>query len=134
MTDSNITPNLEDAPHGPEGVALHGPNVQAYTVIAGALGIFTVVSFVVNAMVQYYGLPVVAGFLIILGVAVVKATLVTMYFMHVKYDWALLYFLLIPAFILATMMMLVLLPDIVFAWHSDLPVVPAEVSSPAPKH
>jgi hypothetical protein len=32
-------------------------------------------------------------------------------------DWRRLYYLLIPAFILGTMMMIVLMPDIVLAWH-----------------
>ena len=37
--------------------------------------------------------------------------------MHLKYDWGKLYFLIVPAFILGAMMMIVLLPDIVLAWH-----------------
>jgi cytochrome c oxidase subunit 4 len=52
-------------------------------------------------------------------VAVVKATLVGMFFMHLKYEWAKLYFMIIPVFILGTMMMIVLMPDIVVAWHID---------------
>ena len=56
---------------------------------------------------------------LILVVAVVKATLVTMYFMHVKFDWSKLYFLIIPVVILAIMMMVVLLPDTVVAWHHE---------------
>jgi hypothetical protein len=36
--------------------------------------------------------------------------------MHLKWDWGRLYFLIIPVFILGAMMMMVLLPDLVFAW------------------
>jgi caa(3)-type oxidase subunit IV len=120
--------------HSPQGHALHGPNSRVYMVIAVALAVFTAVSFVVNLLVQFAGLAVLAGFLIILGVAICKALLVTMYFMHVKYDWSLLYFLLLPAFVLATMMMIVLLPDLVFAWQNDSFLHPPEVTPISSSH
>jgi cytochrome c oxidase subunit 4 len=94
----------------------HGPNLQVYLVIGLALSIFTIVSFVVNAMVRGNSLPAQSGFLIILGVAIVKSSLVGLYFMHLKLDWPKLYFMIIPAFILGAMMGLVLLPDMVLAW------------------
>jgi caa(3)-type oxidase subunit IV len=122
MTDTTATQFRENAPHGPSGTAVHGPSLRAYLVVAVALAIFTAVSFIVNQLEQMVGLSVMLGFLIILLVAICKATLVTMYFMHVKYDWKLLYFMLIPAFILATMMMCVLMPDIVNAWHNIEPI------------
>ena len=53
---------------------------------------------------------------LILGVAVVKALLVATYFMHLKWDWGRLYFLIIPAFVLAPMALFALLPDIVLYW------------------
>jgi caa(3)-type oxidase subunit IV len=96
--------------------AHHGPKLQSYLVIGIALSIFTVVSFVVNSMVKKDMLETHTGFFIILAVAVVKAFLVGMYFMHLKYDWPKLYFMIIPAFILGAMMGLVLLPDMVLAW------------------
>ena len=95
----------------------HGPTYQIYMIIAVALAIFTAVSFVVNGQVHNKVLTPFNGFVIILGVAIIKATLVALIFMHLKYDWSKLYFLIIPAFILGTMMMFVLLPDIVFAWQ-----------------
>ena len=104
---------MSDTPHHETH---HGPNLQAYLVIGLALSIFTIVSFVVNALVRGNSLPTQAGFLIILGVAIVKASLVGLYFMHLKIDWPKLYFMIIPAFILGAMMGLVLLPDIVLAW------------------
>jgi cytochrome c oxidase subunit 4 len=92
---------------------------KLYMAVAVALSGFTVASFVVNYFVREHGLPVVLGFMLILGVAVAKATLVGLYFMHLKYDWSRLYFMIVPAFIIATMMMIVLSPDIVLAWHRD---------------
>jgi cytochrome c oxidase subunit 4 len=94
----------------------HGPNVKLYLVIGSALAVFTVVSFVVNALVQGKTLTPQVGFVIILGVAVVKAVLVAMFFMHLKYDWGRVYFMVVPVLILGTMFMIVLLPDIVFGW------------------
>jgi len=90
----------------------HGPNVQAYLVVFGALSVFTGLSFAFYEM-----FPRNVSFALILLVAVVKATLVGLYFMHLKLDWPKLYFMIIPAFILATMMMIVLMPDIVVGWH-----------------
>jgi cytochrome c oxidase subunit IV len=94
----------------------HGPDVKAYLVIFGALSIFTALSFVFNKMARSQTITHEMSFVLILGVAVIKATLVGMYFMHAKYDWGRIYFLIIPAFVLATMMMIVLMPDIVLGW------------------
>jgi len=95
----------------------HGPNVQAYLVVFGALSVFTAVSFVINELVRGGTLTSIVGMLIILGVAVVKAVLVATYFMHLKYDWWKLFFIIVPCCILAAMLVVVLLPDMVLAWH-----------------
>jgi cytochrome c oxidase subunit 4 len=84
--------------------------------IAVALSVFTAASFLVNSMVRGGSMTPHMGFALILGVAICKATLVGAFFMHLKYEWAKLYFLIVPAFILGLMMMLVLLPDAVLAW------------------
>jgi cytochrome c oxidase subunit 4 len=107
--------------HGEE----HGELFRAYMVVAAALGGFTLSSFVVNRLVTSGHLSTLMGFALILGVAVVKATLVGLYFMHLKWDWGRLFFMIVPAFILGTMMMLVLLPDVVFDWKNDVPEPPA---------
>jgi cytochrome c oxidase subunit 4 len=101
--------------HGSESHA--GPTLQLYLVVAAALAVFTAVSFGVNSLVRGGTLSDNMGFTIILGVAVCKALLVGAFFMHLKFEWGKLYFLIIPAFILGLMMMLVLLPDAVIAWH-----------------
>ena len=103
----------------------HGELFRAYMVVAAALGGFTISSFVVNYLVRQGSLSTFMGFALILGVAVVKATLVGLYFMHLKWDWGKLFFMIIPAFILGAMMMMVLLPDTVFAWKGDVPEPPA---------
>src|SRR3974377_2467064 len=94
----------------------HGPTLQIYLVIFGALSVFTLVSFVVNAIL---GIGSPTGMAIIMGVAVCKATLVGMFFMHLKYEWMKLYFLIVPVFILAVMMMIALWPDGVAGWHLE---------------
>ena len=119
MTDSSL--------HPPEEHAHHGPTFRLYVVIALALAVFTIVSFIANQLVLQGNITVYAAFVVILGVAIVKATLVGMYYMHLKYEWGKLYFMIIPAFILAAMMMVVLMPDIVVAWHHE-----PETSLPAP--
>jgi cytochrome c oxidase subunit IV len=78
-----------------------------------ALSMFTAISFLVN----YFVGRNMTGLAIILGVAVVKAILVGLYFMHLVVDWFKLYYLIFPTFILAAMFITVLLPDIVLAWH-----------------
>ena len=98
----------------------HGHLFQAYMVVAAALGGFTLSSFIVNYLVRTGHLSTMMGFTLILGVAVVKAALVGLYFMHLKWDWGRLFFMIVPAFILGAMMMLVLLPDTVFGWKHDV--------------
>jgi caa(3)-type oxidase subunit IV len=93
--------------------AEHGPNFQAYLYVFYALCVLTAVSFLANAILGQGQ----ASMWIILAVAVVKATLVAMIFMHLKFDWPKLYCIVIPVCVMAVMMMIVLLPDIVLGWH-----------------
>ncbi len=41
--------------------------------------------------------------------------------MHLIVDWGKLYYFIFPTFILGTMFMIVLLPDIVLTWHDTHP-------------
>jgi len=96
------------------------PNIMNYIVIGVALAVFTAVSFVVNYFVVVQEvLHPNTGFAIIMGVAVVKAMLVAIYFMHLNFDWKKVGFMIVPAFILGAMMMFVLMPDIVLAWWAQ---------------
>jgi caa(3)-type oxidase subunit IV len=95
----------------------HVTSTKPYLVVFAALCIFTLISFVVNHQVTSGNLSSTTGFLLILGVAVIKALLVATYFMHLILDWNRLYFVIIPVCIMATMLVVVLLPDIVLAWR-----------------
>jgi caa(3)-type oxidase subunit IV len=97
--------------------AHHGPGLVLYLVIFAALSIFTVVSFAVNDAVRSDMLSATAGFVLILGVAVCKALLVATVFMHLKYDWGRVYFMIVPALVLGALLCIVLMPDVVLAWH-----------------
>ncbi len=96
-----------------------GPSLPLYLTIAAALSIFTASSFAANwaAAPEHHLITKTTSFIIILGVAICKALLVGAFFMHLKFEWGKLYFMIVPAFILGVMMMLVLLPDAVLAWH-----------------
>jgi cytochrome c oxidase subunit 4 len=89
--------------------------------IGVVLAIFTALSFVFNSLARAGTITAHQSFVLILGVAVCKAVLVGMFFMHLKFDWGRVYFIIVPIFILAVMMALVFLPDIVIAWqpHAD---------------
>jgi cytochrome c oxidase subunit 4 len=116
--------------------AHHAAEFRAYMVVFAALSVFTVVSFVVNAWVQgdREGRALI-GFVIILSVAVVKTCLVGLYFMHLKYDWGKVFFMIVPCFILAMMLVVVLLPDQVLWWKHDDPWDMHPVATPvAPEH
>ena len=106
MADTHHT----DGGHG-------GSGVTPYLVIFGALSVFTVLSFVGNYLVRNDIIRPHTGFALILGVAICKAVLVAMFFMHLRFDWSRVYFMIVPVMILGTMMVIVLLPDIVLAWH-----------------
>lgn len=117
------------ASHDTHSDTHHGPNVKAYFIVFGALSIFTAFSFFANSLAHDQHISHGTSFAIILGVATIKAALVGMIFMHLKWDWGKLFFMIIPAFIIATMFIIVLLPDIVLAWHTVSPLAPA-----APPH
>lgn len=104
MDDTHATTN-----HG-------GTGAMPYLVIFGALVIFTAVSFIVNGAVRGGSVAAPTGFTIILAVAVCKALLVAIFFMHLKFDWKRVYFMIVPVLILGTMMLIVFLPDMVLAW------------------
>ena len=108
MTESHTTETAHD-----------GHGLKPYLVVFGALVIFTALSFVFNSMVRAGSISAETGFTLILAVAVCKAVLVGTYFMHLLLDWKRLYFVIIPVMIMGAMMIIVLLPDIVLAWHHN---------------
>ena len=67
--------------------AHHGPDsTSPYIKVFVLLCIFTAISFVVNYFTRNHTLSTTTGFVLILGVAIVKALLVICIFMHVKWD------------------------------------------------
>ena len=88
------------------------PAFATYIKVFLALCVCTALSFVINFLLGQNG----GSMMLIMLVAIVKAVLVAAIFMHLKFDWNKLYFLVFPVLILAVMMIIVLLPDIVLAW------------------
>ena len=84
---------------------------KLYLTIAGSLAILTIVSYVADLI----GLSGAVLILVILGVAVVKASLVALFFMHLSIDWKKVRVLIIPAVVLAAVLIFALLPDMVFS-------------------
>ena len=101
---------MSDLQHA-DAHAGHGPTLVSYLVVGLALSVFTIVSFVVNGLVKSEKLAIHAGFAIILGVAIVKATLVGAYFMHLKFERFSLFLTLFPMLILCILLMFISMPD-----------------------
>lgn len=78
-----------------------------YKVFFGLL-LFTIVTFFVSKAIENKFATVVS----VLLIATVKATLVGMFFMHLKFEGKWKYVMLVPTCILAIVMICALLPDI----------------------
>jgi heme/copper-type cytochrome/quinol oxidase subunit 4 len=117
---------MTETGHATTHDASHDMRVKAYFTVFIALSIFTVVSFIANYAVYHNWIGVHTSFAIIIGVAIIKAFLVGLIFMHLNFDWGRVYFIIVPIFILGVMMMMVLMPDIVIAWQPNQePLEPA---------
>lgn len=95
----------------------HGDIFKLYLMVFGALTVATAVSFGAYELVSNETTRLV----IIMIVSVIKATLVAYIFMHLKFDWGKVFAIMIPVVVMAIMMIIVLLPDIVLAWHEKAP-------------
>jgi caa(3)-type oxidase subunit IV len=98
----------------------HGPDLKAYLWIFGGLTILTLITFLAYMLlVKTSSAPKrELAVTIIMIVAVCKAALVAVYYMHLILDWKKVYILIVPALILGPMLVVVLLPDIVLAWKT----------------
>jgi cytochrome c oxidase subunit 4 len=113
----------------------HGEvKTKIYLAIFGALTGFTLISFVANFAANNHWISHFTSFTIILSVAMVKATLVAMYFMHLVFDWGKVFIMIVPALVLGPMLMVVLLPDIVLSHLELVPPPPAKVEAEKPAH
>ena|SRR5579884_3591038 len=108
---------MTETGHATTDDAAHDMRVKAYFTVFIALSVFTAVSFLANEAVRQNWIGTQTSFTIIILVAVIKAVLVGLIFMHLKYDWGKVYFIIVPIFILGVMMAMVFLPDIVIAWQ-----------------
>lgn len=117
---------MTETGHATTHDASHDMRTKAYSTVFIALSIFTAVSFLANHAVSRGWIGVHTSFAIIIGVAIVKAFLVGLIFMHLNFDWGKVYFIVVPIFILGVTMILVLMPDMVFVWQpSQEPLEPA---------
>ena len=99
MTDTHS----EEHPHPP------------YMLIFVVLSVLTLVSFMTVSDFWRSNMGEGSGPILVMVVGVVKATLVAMFFMHLKYDWFKLYFMIVPTLIMGTILMCALLPDMTFS-------------------
>ena len=119
---------MTETGHATTHDASHDMRVKAYFTVFIALSVFTLVSFLANEAVRHQWIGSFTSFAIILGVAIIKAFLVGLIFMHLNFDWGKVYFIIVPIFILGVMMMLVLMPDIVIAWQPSQDALEPPVS------
>jgi caa(3)-type oxidase subunit IV len=81
--------------------------------VFGALIVLTTVSFI-TVWEGYWPFGQQAGHTVVMIVAVCKAVLVAMFFMHLKWDWFKLYFMIVPPLIMGALMICALMPDLTF--------------------
>ncbi len=118
MIDPHAAPDAGVEAHAHEGHI----SDKTFMKIFGILLVCTAISFGVNQLIGPE--KAVANFVIILGVAVLKASLVVLFFMHLKIDWRKVFVFIMPTMILATLVLIVLWPDIVLAWTKYYPYPP----------
>jgi caa(3)-type oxidase subunit IV len=96
--------------HTPHDTSHGHSHDSAYMKVFMALAVFTVISFTVSETFSSKAVTI----LMILGIATVKALLVATIFMHLKFDWKKIYIVIVPALVLAVVLVFLLTPDIVF--------------------
>jgi cytochrome c oxidase subunit 4 len=87
----------------------HAEGHAAYLKVFVVLLIFTILEYLYATYMPVGFVMLVLG---LMSMAVFKATLVAIYFMHLKFEGRWVYFLLIPAGFLATVFICALYPDI----------------------
>jgi cytochrome c oxidase subunit 4 len=111
-----------------EQAEAHAPYLQVWI----ALLILTVAEYIWARWLAGTTLLLIAG---LLTMAAIKAGLVGLYFMHVKFEGKWVYALIVPAFFMAAVVVLGLVPDIAFhprsADAAAAVVAPGDDGSPA---
>jgi cytochrome c oxidase subunit IV len=113
MAETNLTHDQE----------MHVESHAPYLKVFFALLIFTIMEYF------YAMLPISFPALVVglLAMAITKATLVGWYFMHLKFEGRWVYFMIVPAGVLATIFVLALYPDIGMQPVSEVPPSEEEV-------
>ncbi|HAB12067.1 MAG TPA: oxidase, partial [Planctomycetaceae bacterium] len=108
-------------------MADHKSHDKIYLLVFGALLVFTALSFGADVLPvkeagsesEGWSTPVIA--VIVLAIAVAKATCVMLFFMHLKWERGWKYVLLAPTTILAIGFPISLMPDIGFHYYHQVP-------------
>ncbi|MCS7014818.1 MAG: cytochrome C oxidase subunit IV family protein [Gemmatales bacterium] len=93
-----------------------------YLAVFGALVVLTAIS-----VTSEYLIGQAAGHVVNVLVAVCKAVLVAMFFMHLKYDWFKVYFMVVPTLIVGIVLVLTLMPDATFSQYRNVLDVPPPI-------
>ncbi len=91
-------------------IEAHAPYLKVW----GALLVFTVLEYLYAKAVDTQYIPVGFAMLVLglMALATIKAGLVGYYFMHLKFEGKWVYFMIVPAGILAAILIIALFPDI----------------------
>ncbi len=95
----------------------HGTEAHApYLTVWAGLAVLTAVEYYYASIFKNVFLILLIGLLIL---AIVKAAMVGWYFMHLKFEGKWVYGLIVPAFVLATILVLALMPDMTLKENAD---------------
>lgn len=122
------------------GHAAHAPHGSPalYLTVFGLLCVLTGASFCTYTDWWRHNVPQLAGWYFMLAVAVCKALLVAMFFMHLRWEASWKYVLTIPTLFMAVFLMVALIPDIGMRYrnydrdrilHAAVPAVPGPVAA-----
>jgi cytochrome c oxidase subunit 4 len=107
---------VETSPHNPTLAEIdhahgadHSGHVKTYWKVFFSLLVFTLIEYFYAHWYKDWFLVLVLG---LMTWAVIKATLVGLYFMHLKYEGKWVFGMLVPAGILATIFVFALIPDV----------------------
>jgi cytochrome c oxidase subunit IV len=106
MTDTNLTHDQEMR------VESHAPYIKVFLTLA----VFTAIEYFYARVFKDTFTTLVLG---LMFSALIKASLVGWYFMHLKFEGKWVYYMLVPAGLLAAVLVFALMPDIAMQPSSD---------------
>jgi cytochrome c oxidase subunit 4 len=125
MPESTRNPSLAEIAHA-HGED-HSGHVRIYRQVFIALAVFTALEYGYAHLLKSWFAVLVLG---LLTLAAIKAVLVGLYFMHLRYEGKWVYLILLPAAFLAVVLVTGLIPDIAFP-PRDEKIPPVNPSAPA---